>query len=224
MTLNIAVLASGNGSNLQAILDGCAQGVLDVDVRLVLCNRADAYALKRAETAGVAACCLPHADFPDRESFDAAVVEAIRSAGADTVVLAGYMRLLSSVFLSAFPGRVINVHPAVLPAFAGAKGAADAVAYGVKLSGCTVHFVDEVMDHGPVIIQAAVPVREDDDVDALQQRIHALEHRIYPQALQWLAEGRLSLRDRVVSLAPGSRPRAPHDGDWLVWPPLEQGF
>ncbi|WBF67032.1 phosphoribosylglycinamide formyltransferase [Desulfovibrio subterraneus] len=224
MALKIAVLASGNGSNLQAILDRHAGGVLDVDIRLVLCNRANAHALERAKAAGVQTLCRPHVDFPDRESFDLAMIEAIREAGADTIVLAGYMRLLTPTFLQAFAGRVINIHPAILPAFAGVRGAADAHAYGVKLTGCTVHFVDEIMDHGPVIVQAAVPVNPEEDVETLKQRIHSMEHRIYPQALQWLAEGRLVLDGRVVRLAPSDRKRAVTGGDWLIWPPLEEGF
>lgn len=228
MALRVAVLASGNGSNLQSILDKAAAGVLDADVRLVLCNRPDAYALQRAAQAGVPHLCLPHGDFADRESFDAAMVAAIREAGADAVVLAGYMRLLTPLFLNAFAGRVVNIHPAVLPAFPGVRGAADAHAYGVKITGCTVHFVEEKMDHGPVIIQAAVPLNPEEDVEALKGRIHAMEHRIYPQALQWLAQGRLVLDGRTVRLAPpasGEAPaRAADRGDWLVWPPLEAGF
>lgn len=224
MTLTIAVLASGNGSNLQAILDKHAEGVLDVDIRLVLCNKKNAYALERAAKAGVPTLCLPHTEFPDRESFDAAMIAAIHKAGADTIVLAGYMRLLTKQFLQAFAGRVINIHPAILPSFAGVRGAADAHAYGVKIAGCTVHFVDEIMDHGPVIIQAAVPLNPEEDVETLKERIHIAEHRIYPQALQWFADGRLTVNDRIVSLLPSSTPKMPSDGEWLIWPPLERGF
>ncbi len=224
MALKIAVLASGNGSNLQAILDKHAAGVLDVDIRLVLCNRKGAHALERAQTAGIPALCLPHVEYPDRESFDRAMIAAIRESGADTIVLAGYMRLLTPAFLQAFAGRVINIHPAILPAFAGVRGAADAREYGVKITGCTVHFVDEIMDHGPVIIQAAVPVNPEEDVETLKERIHAMEHRIYPQAIQWIAQNRLTVRDRVISVAPSDAPRVLSDGEWLVWPPLEQGF
>lgn len=224
MALKIAVLASGNGSNLQAILDKHAAGVLDVDIRLVLCNKRNAYALERAGAVGVPTLCLPHTDYPDRESFDRAMIRAIQESGADTIVLAGYMRLLTSTFLQAFAGRVINIHPAILPAFAGVRGAADALEYGVKLAGCTVHFVDEIMDHGPVIIQAAVPVNPEEDVETLKQRIHGAEHRVYPQALQWLAENRLSLEGRVVRLAPSDKPKLAAAGNCLVWPPLEEGF
>lgn len=226
MPLRLAVLASGNGSNLQAMLDRIADGALDADIRLVLCNRADAFALTRAERAGVPALCLEHRAFPSREAFDAAMVAAIREAGADTVALAGFMRMLTPVFLDAFAGRILNIHPALLPAFAGVRGAGDALDYGVKITGCTVHLVDEIMDHGAVIIQAAVPVMAGEPLDDLAQRIHCLEHRLFPQALHWLAQGRLRLIDRTVHLAPAREPArlAQLDGPALVWPPLEEGF
>ena len=224
MSLQLAVLASGSGSNLQAMLDHVARGHLDARIRLVLCNRPDAYALERARKAGVPTLCLDHRDYARREDFDAAMVRAIRDAGADTVALAGFMRMLTPVFLGAFPGRILNIHPAILPAFPGTHGAEDALAYGVKLAGCTVHLVDEIMDHGAVLIQAAVPVMAGEGPDELKPRIHALEHRIYPQALQWLAEGRLKLEGRVAHLAPASRPLTQAPAQALVWPPLEQPF
>lgn len=227
MTLQLAVLASGNGSNLQAILDRIADGALDARLRLVLCNKPEAYALTRARLADVPHLSLTPAEHPDRESFDAAMAAAIHAHGADTVALAGYMRLLTPGFLAAFPGRVVNIHPALLPSFPGLRGAADAQAYGVTLAGCTVHFVDEQMDHGAVIVQAAVPVHPGEPLDALKARIHAMEHRIYPQALQWLAEERLGQEGRVVRLArrgDGKPVSGVPDGPWLVWPPLEPGF
>ncbi|WP_353117292.1 phosphoribosylglycinamide formyltransferase [Nitratidesulfovibrio sp.] len=227
MTLQLAVLASGNGSNLQAILDRIASGALDARVCLVLCNKPEARALERARAAGVAHLALSPADHPDREAFDAAMVAAIRAHGADAVALAGYMRLLTPGFLAAFPGRVMNIHPALLPSFPGLRGAADAQAYGVTLAGCTVHFVDEQMDHGSVIVQAAVPVNPGEPLDALKARIHAMEHRVYPQALQWLAEGRLRQEGRVVRVLPrpdGKVAAGIPDGPWLVWPALEPGF
>ncbi len=227
MTLQLAVLASGNGSNLQAILDRIASGALDARVCLVLCNKPEARALTRARAAGVAHLVLAPADHLDRESFDAAMVAAIRAHGADTVALAGYMRLLTPGFLAAFPGRVVNIHPALLPSFPGLRGAADARDYGVTLAGCTVHFVDEQMDHGAVIVQAAVPVNPGEPLDDLKARIHAMEHRIYPQALQWLAAGRLRVEGRAVRVLPrgdGTTVPGVPDGPWLVWPPLEPGF
>ncbi len=224
MPLNIAILASGSGTNAQAMFDKAAAGVLDVNIRRVICNRPGAPVIERAARAGVPCLTLDHTAFPDRESFDRRMAAALREDGVELVVLAGYMRLLTPYFLEAFAGRVLNIHPALLPSFPGVHGGADAVAYGVKLSGCTVHFVEEKVDSGPVLIQAAVPVEAGEDAEALMQRIHVMEHRIYPQAVQWLAQGRVCVAGRQVFLAPGAAPRAPRKGDWLVWPPLEQGF
>ncbi|GAB7082007.1 phosphoribosylglycinamide formyltransferase [Megalodesulfovibrio paquesii] len=221
--LKLAVLISGSGSNLQAMLDRKAQGALDVDFRLVLSNNPKAQGLERARQAGVPALALDHRQFSSREAFDAAMVAAIREHGADTIALAGFMRLLTPVFLGAFPGRVLNIHPALLPAFPGARAQQDAAAYGVAIAGCTVHFVDEQMDHGPVVIQAAVPVAPGSDTDTLAADILTWEHRIYPQALQWLAQDRLRLDGRRVRLEPFSTAGAPCAGA-LVHPPLEPGF
>lgn len=224
MPLKIALLASGGGTNAQAMIDKAASGILDVDIRLIVSNRPGAGVIGRARKAGLPFLELDHTAHADRESFDRALVAALRESGAQLIVLAGYMRLLTPAFLQAFAGQVVNIHPALLPSFPGVRGGADALAYGVKISGCTVHFVEEKVDSGPVIIQAAVPVNAGEDPDSLMRRIHALEHRIYPQALQWLAEGRISMRGREVLLAPGKRRRLAPDGDWLVWPPLEEGF
>ncbi len=226
MRLKLAILASGNGTNAQAIHGAIRRGALNADIRLVMSNRPDAGVLKRATGWDVPSLCLDHKDhtlFPDREAYDRTLIAALREAGADTIVLAGYMRLLTPAFLAAFPDRVLNIHPAILPAFKGAHGTEEALDWGVKLTGCTVHFVSEEMDCGPVIIQACVPVLQDDTLPDMQNRIHALEHRIYPQALQWLAEERLALRGRVVRLAPGGR-AMPQPESCLVWPPLEQDF
>ena len=224
MPLNIAILASGSGTNAQAMFDKAAAGVLDVNIRRVVCNRPGAKVIERAARVGVPCLTLDHTSFPDRESFDRSMAATLQDDGVELVVLAGYMRLLTPYFLEAFAGRVLNIHPALLPSFPGVHGGADAVAYGVKLSGCTVHFVEEKVDSGPVLIQAAVPVAAGEDVATLMQRIHVMEHRIYPQAVQWLAQGRVRVQDRRVFIAPAAVPRAPRDGDWLVWPPLETGF
>ena len=230
MTLQIAALASGTGSNVRSIVAAIAEGRLDARMRLVLTNKPDAGVLAVAREAGVPVWARSHREYADRESYDRELLEAIRASGADTVVLAGYMRLLSSVFVRAFQGRILNVHPAVLPSFPGVRGAGDALAYGVRFSGPTVHFVDEAMDGGPVIIQAVVPVGQSDDESALMARIHAMEHRIYPQALQWLAEGRLRIEGRKVVLLPpdGGGERLASQGEdsfgpWMVSPALE-GF
>ncbi len=224
MPLKIAILASGSGTNAQAMMDKAAAGILDVDIRLVLSNRPGAGVLERARTAGVPCAVLDHTAFADRAAHEAAMVEKLRASGAEIIVLAGYMRLLTPRFLGAFPGRVLNLHPALLPSFPGTHGGADALAYGVKLSGCSVHFVEEEMDAGPLIIQAAVPVIAGEALESLMRRIHAMEHRIYPQALQWLAQGRIRVEGRQVHLAPAACETVRPDGDWFVWPPLEQGF
>lgn len=228
--MRIAVLVSGSGSNLQSFIDKRAQGLLNVEIALVASNNPQAFGLERAKAAGIATWCESHKNYPSRQAFDEALTAAIKKSGAELVVLAGYMRLLSSSFLEAFKNRVINIHPALLPSFPGVHGAADALAYGVKLSGCTVHFVEEEMDSGPVIIQAAVPALAGESRDELQQRIHAMEHRIYPQAIEWLATGRVKLEGRTVSLLEADLPKvypsmnANPASQWLVWPALEQGF
>ncbi len=224
MTLQLAVLASGSGSNLQSMLDHVAKGTLDANMRLVLCNRKDAYALERARRANIPAVCIEHKDYPSREAFDGAMVACLREHGVDTIALAGFMRMITPVFLEAFPKRILNIHPALLPSFPGVSGASDAQAWGVTISGCTVHFVDSIMDHGEVIVQAAVPANPGEPLKDLQERIHAFEHRIYPQALQWLAEGRLNVAERSVRLTPSNKPLAAAEPHALVWPPLEQGF
>ena len=230
MTLQIAALASGTGSNVRSILAAITAGKLDARMRLVLSNNPDAGVLAIAKEAGVPVWAQSHKAYADRESFDQAVLDAILESGADTVVLAGYMRLLGPFFVRRFEGRILNIHPAVLPSFSGIKGARDALGYGVRFSGPTVHFVNEEMDNGPVIIQAVVPVSCTDTEETLMKRIHAMEHRIYPQALQWLGEGRLQVEGRKVRLLPGvsggrelaSQGMGEH-GPWMVCPALE-GF
>ncbi len=196
--MNLGVLISGRGSNLGAILTAVREQRLEARVRIVISNRANAAGLAIAEQAGVPTRVLPHRDYPDRESYDAALVAALREHGVDTVALAGFDRLLTPVFLRAFPGRVVNVHPALLPSFPGLHAQRQALEYGARITGVTVHFVDEQMDHGPIIAQAAVPVLDDDDEETLSQRILAEEHRLYPLALQRLARGELRLSGRRV--------------------------
>ena len=224
MALPIAVLVSGSGSNLQAVIDRIEEGVLEAEVVLVLSNKPDAHGLERAKNHNLPHICIPHAKYPDRPEFDQAMIRAIKDAGAQAVVLAGFMRMLSGEFLSAFQGRVINVHPALLPSFAGVHGQRDAVEYGVTVSGCTVHFVDEIMDHGPVIVQAVVPAYPDDDEQSLGNRILKFEHRVLPQAIQWLATGRIRLEGRKVRVLPAKGCVAQTLDCALVNPPLEQGF
>ncbi|GAB6064559.1 phosphoribosylglycinamide formyltransferase [Deferrisoma palaeochoriense] len=204
MTLRLGVLVSGSGSNLQAILDAAASGRLDAEVRVVVSDNPGAYGLERARNAGVPAEVVPWDPARPREAHDEAVVETLRRHGVDTVALAGYMRLVTPRLLGAFPGRVLNIHPALLPAFPGLHVHEKVIAHGAKFSGCTVHFVDEGMDTGPIICQAVVPVRDDDTPETLAARILREEHRIYPQALQYLAEGRLRVEGRRVLLDPPS--------------------
>ncbi|MDR2744967.1 MAG: phosphoribosylglycinamide formyltransferase [Desulfovibrio sp.] len=224
MPVNIAILASGNGSNAQSIMDKIAAGALDARLCLVVSNRPDAGALERARRADIPCALLDHTLWSDRTAYDAALADVLIRHGAEYIAMAGYMRLVTARFLRAFEGRVVNVHPALLPSFPGLHGGADALAYGVTLAGCTVHFVEEAMDSGPVIIQAAVPVMAGEALESLMARIHVLEHRIYPQALQWLAQGRITKKERRVCLVPSGAKRAPCGGDCLIWPPLEEGF
>jgi phosphoribosylglycinamide formyltransferase-1 len=208
MTLDLGVLISGRGSNLQAILDAIAQGKLDARVRVVISNRAGALGLERAKQAGVPTRVLSHKDYADRQAFDAALVDALRDAGASWVVLAGFMRIVTSVLLDAFANRVINIHPSLLPAFPGVSAQAQALAHGVKISGCTVHLVDPGTDTGPILAQAAVPVLETDTEESLSERILAHEHTLLVHVLSAIAADKL-----VVDRSPAGRPRARLDGE-----------
>lgn len=225
--MRIAVLVSGTGSNLKIILEQAAAGRLEVIPALVLSNKPDCEALAHARLHNVPVWARSHRGVT-REEFDAGMLEAIRAAGAEAIILAGYMRILSTSFIRAFPNRILNIHPAILPSFAGIFGGQDALDYKVRLTGCTVHFVDELMDNGPVIIQAAVPVSAEDALEDVLNRIHAMEHKIYPQAIQWLAQGRLKVEGRNVTLLPkaGLAPKLATVGDstsgpWMVCPALE---
>jgi phosphoribosylglycinamide formyltransferase-1 len=226
VTLPIAVLLSGSGSNLQSIIEHIEAGTLPARIVRVISNKGDAFGLTRARNHGLSTLVLPPVAFAGREAYDAALLAAARDSGAQAVVLAGFMRLLGPEFVAAYPQRILNIHPALLPSFPGLRGQADAVAYGVTLSGATVHFVDEKMDHGPIVIQAAVPALPDDDATSLGERILAMEHRIYPQAIAWLASGRLTVEGRKTRLAPAGIPPADlsASGPCLVNPPLERGF
>lgn len=196
-----AVLISGSGTNLQAILDRVADGSLDCRIPLVVSNRPAAGGLARARRAGVPTRVLEHRGYPSREEYDAALVAALRDAGIELVVLAGFDRIVTRVLLEAFPSRVMNIHPALLPAFPGLHAQRQAVEHGVRIAGATVHFVDEQTDHGPIILQGAVAVAPDDTADTLAQRILQVEHTIYPAAIQLYAEGRLAIDGRRVRIA-----------------------
>lgn len=197
----IAVLVSGSGTNLQALLD---HPVCGSRIALVLSDRPGVGALDRAEAHGVEAAVLRPEDFADRENFDLAVADLLRDRGIDVVVTAGYMRLLGPAVLEGYRGRWLNVHPSLLPAFPGMHGVADALAYGVRVTGVTVFLVDDGMDTGPVISQEAIEVREDDDWDSLEVRVHEVEHRLLPAATAALLEGRIRVDGRTVTIDGGS--------------------
>jgi phosphoribosylglycinamide formyltransferase-1 len=198
--LKLGVLISGSGSNLQAIIDNIEKGTLKASIRIVISNNPDAFGVTRAQKHGLPAAVLKHEEFGTREDYDAELIRLLRSKEVDLVVLAGFMRLLTPVFLKAFPQKIINIHPALLPSFPGIHGPKDACEYGVKFSGCTVHFVDEGVDTGPIIIQSVVPVFSNDTTETLAARILKEEHRIYPQAIQFFAEGKVALSGRKVQI------------------------
>jgi phosphoribosylglycinamide formyltransferase 1 len=191
--LRLGVLVSGSGTNLQAILDAVAGGALDAEVRVVIANRSECKALERAHAAGVPARVISHREVADRALFDARLVAALRDADVSLVVLAGFMRLVTPVLLEAFPWRVINIHPGLLPAFPGVHSQRQALDYGVKVAGCTVHFVDPGTDTGPVIAQAAVPVLDADTEESLSARILVEEHRLLVAVLGAIADGKIEV-------------------------------
>jgi phosphoribosylglycinamide formyltransferase-1 len=194
--VTIGVLCSGKGTNLQAILDAAAGGRMPARVGVVISDRSDAYALTRAAKAGVPACWIDPKSFSTREAFEQAMVQTLRARGVRLVCLAGFMRILSPAFVRAFPNRILNIHPALLPAFPGAHGIRDALAWGVKVTGVTIHLVDEDVDHGPILLQEAVPVRPGDTPAAVLTRMHRVEHRLYPEAIRLMAEGRVRVQGR----------------------------
>jgi phosphoribosylglycinamide formyltransferase-1 len=202
--VNLGVLVSGAGTNLQAILDAISEKKLSASVRLVVSNKPGVLALERAEKAGVPTKVVSHRDYADREAFDGALVAALVGAGVDWVVLAGFMRLLTRKLLGAFPNRVLNIHPSLLPAFPGVDAQRQAFDYGAKVTGCTVHLVDEGTDTGPIVAQRTVAVRDDDDAESLTARILVEEHRLLVEVLAAIAEGRLEVTPGID----GKRTRA----------------
>ncbi len=194
--LNLAVLASGNGSNLQAMINAVEQGAIDGTIKTVISDQEHAFALQRAQNHGIEAIYINPKSYRGREQFDDAVCSILEKREIELVLLAGFMRLMSPLFVNRFQGRVMNIHPSLLPSFPGLNGVKQALDYGVKVSGCTVHFVDEGLDTGPVILQEAVSVLETDDEEALQQRIHEVEHRLYPKAIQLFIQGKLIVKGR----------------------------
>lgn len=196
--LKVGVLASGNGSNLQSLIDQIEKGDLPAEVSCVISNIASAYALERARRHGIPTLHLDHRLFPSREAYDKALVDALREYGVRLVALAGFMRIISPVLINAFPNAIMNIHPALLPSFPGLHPQRQAIDHGVKIAGCTVHFVDAGTDTGPIVCQAAVPVLEGDTEETLSARILVEEHRCYPLAVRLFAEGKLSVEGRRV--------------------------
>jgi phosphoribosylglycinamide formyltransferase-1 len=214
----LVVLVSGRGSNLQAILDAVERGSLSLQVVGVFSDQEEPYAFQRAKEKGIPTVFVDPADYQEREDYDAALARKVAAFHPDIIALAGFMRVLTAVFLDNFPGRVVNIHPALLPAFPGLEGQRQAIDYGVQYSGCTVHFVDDGMDTGPIILQSVVPVYQNDTADTLAERILAKEHLTYPAALQLLAEDRVKLQGRRVVINWEKRiPRQPRDCvlEWL---------
>ena len=196
----LGVLCSGRGTDLQSIMDAINNGEVAADIAVVLTDKPDAFALERAASAGIKAVCVNRKQFDGRESFEQALVSELQASGVTLVVLAGFMRILTPYFVRQYTGRIMNIHPALLPSFPGAHAHQDVLAYGVKISGCTVHFVDEGTDSGPIILQAAVPVLDGDTEEALGARVLEQEHIIYPRAIQLYCEGKLEIHGRHVHI------------------------
>jgi len=204
--LKLGVLISGRGSNLQALIEACKEPSYPAEIVLVISNRANAGGLDWAQEAGIRTEVIPHPRFPDREAFDGALDQALRAASVGLVCLAGFMRLLTAGFAERWRDRLINIHPSLLPSFKGLDAHAQALAAGVRISGCTVHFVRPEMDAGPIIVQAAVPVASDDDESSLSARILAAEHVCYPLAVKLIAEGRVSVSGNTTRIAKAPAP------------------
>ena len=199
--INLGVIISGRGSNLQAIIDACAKGAIPAKVAVVVSNQPDAYGLERAKKHNIPTAVFEPTNFKDKNTYELEIVKTLKQHKIDLVCLAGYMRIVGEVLLEHFPGKMINIHPALLPAFPGLHVQQAALDHGVKISGATVHFVDEGCDTGPIIVQAAVPVKENDTEETLSDRILEQEHKIYPQAIKLFAEGKLKIEGRKVKIS-----------------------
>lgn len=200
--LKIGVLVSGSGTNLQAIIDRIADGSLNAEVALVVSSRPGVRGIERAQAAGLPVLVMEKSEYAEPEAADAKIASALKEAGCEYVIMAGYMRMVRKPLLDAYPGRIVNLHPALLPSFKGAHAIQDAFDYGVKVTGVTVHFADDKYDCGPIIAQRALPVQEDWDVDTLEAHIHEIEHELYPDTIQLLAEGRVHVEDNKVVVDP----------------------
>ena len=198
--MNIAVFCSGKGSNLQAIIDAKKSGIFQADIALMVCDNPDAYAVKVAEKENIPRLVLSRKDFSSKEYFEKRIISALEEKSICLICLAGYMRLFSPGFVQKYAGRIINIHPALLPAFKGASAIEDAFDYGIRVSGVTVHFVTEDVDAGPIILQESVKIEDNDTREAFAEKIHRAEHRLYPQAIKLFIDGRLSITGRKVEI------------------------
>jgi len=189
--MNIAVFVSGNGTNLQAVIDAVSRGVIKAKIALVVSNNKDAYALTRAKNAGIETFILSHKGFSSREDYDKEVIKELKKKKIDLVVLAGFMRLLSPLFVKKYKNKILNIHPSLLPQFKGTHGIKDAFRSGAKKTGVTVHFVDEELDHGAIVLQEAVKIEEKDTPESLEEKIHKVEHKLYPEAVRLFVEGKI---------------------------------
>lgn len=215
--LRIGVLASGGGTNLQSIIDGCQTGNINAEIVTVISNNPNSGALNRASSAGIMTQCIDHRSFKKRDDFDCKVVSALKESNVQLVVLAGFMRIIGQRFLDAYPSRIMNIHPALLPSFPGLHVQQKALDYGARFAGCTVHFVDGGVDTGPIIAQAVVPVLDNDTEESLSARILVQEHKIYPQAIEWFAQGALSIVGRKVVVSTHNQDPTQE----LINPPLD---
>ena len=198
--MNIAVFVSGNGTNLQAIIDEISQGKIKAKIALVVSDNKDAYALTRAKKAGIETFVLSPKGFKTREDYDKEVIKELERRNVGLVVLAGFMRLVSSYFIRQYKNKIFNIHPTLLPSFKGTHGIKDAFEYGMKSTGITVHFVDEELDHGPIILQETVKINENDTLETLEERIHKIEHKLYPEAIRLFTDGKLKIEGRKVRI------------------------
>ncbi len=198
--MKFAVFVSGNGSNLQAIINAVKHGKIKAELALVFSNKRKAHALKRAEEAGIKTLCLVREDYATPQSFEREIVIHLKEEGIDFIVLAGYMKILSPFFIKKYPKKILNVHPSLLPAFKGARAIKDTFTYGAKIAGVTIHFVDEKMDHGPIIMQEGFKIKEGMSLEVIEKHIHALEHKIFSKAIAYFVDARLKVRGRQVHI------------------------
>ena len=201
---NIAVFASGRGTNFQAIIKAVKKGIIKANLSLLVCDNPDAFCLKRAKKSGIKWVLAERKNFSSRDDFETNIIEHLKQENIDLIVMAGFMRILGPKLVSAYRDKILNIHPAILPSFKGSHGIKEAFDYGVKVAGVTVHFVDEKMDHGPIILQQAVKIEENDSLESLEAKIHRLEHKLYPKCISLFIEGRLRIEGRKVKILQSS--------------------